>query len=41
MTREQTLEWLESLRMPDFMPEGREQPAPQERPELDAEDQEN
>jgi antitoxin VapB len=31
MTREQKLAWLKSLEIPDFMPQGREQPLPQER----------
>jgi antitoxin VapB len=34
-TREQILAWLESVRIPDFMPDGREQPLPQERPGFD------
>jgi virulence-associated protein VagC len=37
-TREQVLAWLESVRIPDFMPDGREQPLPQERLGVDSAD---
>ena len=33
-TREETLAWLKSLEIPDFMPGGRDQPLPQMRKEL-------
>jgi antitoxin VapB len=30
-SKEEILAWLRSIRIPDFMPEGRDQPPPQER----------
>ena len=30
-TQQEIYAWLEAIRIPDFMPAGREQPAPQER----------